>query len=175
MRKNISKSGKTELFAPRTEEHEIPKGKLGLVFCRECNAVYYKKSWHHNLRYLKKLRENLPVKFAICPACKMIKNKQFEGQIEITNIPQKISKELINLINSFCKRAYGRDPMDRLISINQPKNQRQSASLIITLTENQTAVRLAKKIKQTFKKATMKISYSSSPSDVAYVKLEFRI
>jgi hypothetical protein len=30
-------------------EKEKYHRKLGLVFCRECNAVYYKKSWHHNL------------------------------------------------------------------------------------------------------------------------------
>ncbi|MEE8131470.1 MAG: NMD3-related protein [Candidatus Paceibacterota bacterium] len=157
-----------ELPLEKTGKREIPKGKLGLVFCKECNSVYYKKSWHHNLRYLKKLRENLPIKFAICPACKMLKNRQFEGQIEIANIPQKISKELVNLIKSFCRRAYQRDPMDRLISIKNTKE-----GIIITTTENQLAVRLAKKIKQTFKKVKMKISYSSAPSDVVYVKLVF--
>lgn len=147
----------------------MPKGKLGLVFCRECDCVYYKKSWHHNLRHLKKLRENLPVRFAVCPACLMIKNKQFEGQIEIINIPLKISEELISFIKLFCRRAYERDPMDRLIGIKNIKG-----GLEATTTENQLAVKLAKKIKQTFKKAEMKISYSPSPSDVAYVKLVFR-
>lgn len=169
MKQNISKLEKSELFAPRTEKYEMPKGKLGLVFCRECNCVYYKKSWHHNLRHLKKLRENLPVHFAICPACRMVQNKQFEGQIEIINVPQKIVVELENLIKSFCRRAYERDPMDRLIEIKKIKR-----GLEVATTENQLAVKLAKKIKQTFKKAEMKISYSPSPSDVAYVKLEFR-
>lgn len=177
MKRDIVKLKEFTLFEPRTEKHEIPKGKLGLVFCRECNCVYYKKSWHHNLRYLKKLRENLPVKFAVCPACRMIKNKQFEGQIEINNVPQKISKELIHLIQSFCRRAYERDPLDRLISVNQPQNQRKSASMIVRTTENQLAVKLAKKIREVFKSASrrveMKISYSSAPSDVVYVKLKF--
>ncbi len=157
-----------ELRPSRTEKHEIPKGKLGLVFCRECNAVYYKKSWHHNLRNYKNLCEDLPIKFSMCLACKMIKNKQFEGRIEIINMPLKISDDLIRLVKSFCRRAYERDPMDRLIKIKDIKE-----GVILTTTENQLAVRLAKKIKQTFKKVEMKISYSSSPSDVAYVKLMF--
>ncbi len=51
--------------------------------------------------------------------------------------------------------------------------------LEITTTENQLAVKLAKKIKDTFKpacagrKVDMKISYSPAPSDVAYVKIVF--
>jgi len=158
-----------ELFEPRTEKREIPKGKLGLVFCSECNAVYFKKSWHHNLRNYKNLREDLPIKFAVCPACQMIKNKQFEGEIIIENAPSKIQNELINLIKSFCRRAYEKNPMHRLIEIkNSPRGIR------ITTTENQLAVKLAKKIKEVFKKAEMKISYSSAPSDVVYIKLEFR-
>ncbi|MEK7555588.1 MAG: NMD3-related protein [Patescibacteria group bacterium] len=168
MGKNISKIEKFESFEPRTEKHEMPKGKLGLVLCKECNAAYYKKSWHHNLRHFKELREDLRVSFVVCPACNMIKNKQFEGQIEIINIPLKISEELINLIKSFCRRAYERDPMDRLIGIKNTKG-----GLEATTTENQLAVKLAKKIKQTFKKVDMKISYSPTPSDVVYVKLEF--
>ena len=165
-------SGK--IISTRTEEHEVPKGKLGLVFCKDCSAVYYKKSWHHNLRNFKSIREDLPIKFSLCAACKMIKNKQFEGEITIKNIPSGIFNELEHLIMTFGRRAFERDPMDRIIAVKKNKNE-----MTITVTENQLAVKLAKKIKDTFKSASwrieMKISYSPQPSDVAYVKLEFRI
>ena len=159
---------KFELFEPRTEKHEIPKGKLGLILCPECNAAYYKKSWHHNLRYYKNLRENLPVKFAVCPACKMIKNRQFEGEIIIENAPAENYNELINLIKSFCRRAYGKDSQHRLIEMKNIKE-----GIRIAVTENQLAVKLAKKIKDTFKKVDYKVSYSPAPSDVTYIKLVF--
>ncbi len=168
MKKNLVKQEKIELYAPRTEEREIPKGKLGLIFCKECEAVYYKKSWHHNLRNYKKLKENLPVNFSLCPACQMIKNKQFEGEIIVKNVPEKIKKDLINLIKAFSQKAYERDPMDRLIAIKETKEGTR-----ITTTENQLAVKLAKKIKDVFKKVNMKISYSPQPSDVVYIKLTF--
>jgi len=161
-----------KMVSSHTEEHEIPKGKLGLVFCKDCNAVYYKKSWHHNLRNYKNIRENLPIKFSLCPACKMIKNKQFEGEIIIKNIPSGIFNELEHLIMTFSRRAYERDPMDRLVAIKKNKSE-----MTITVTENQLAVKIAKKIKDTFKSAKwridMKISYSPQPSDVAYIKLRF--
>jgi hypothetical protein len=103
----------------------------------------------------------------------MIKNKEFEGQLTISNFPPALETDLTKLIRNFCQRAYERDPMDRLISINQLKNQHKSASLVITLTENQLAVKLAKKIKEVFKKAKIEISYSPAPSDVVYIKLTF--
>ncbi len=169
----------------KPEQEEYRRGKLGLVFCKECKAVYYKKSWHHNLS--QKLKSSAKdgsasggknQKFVFCPACQMIKNRQFEGEIIIKNIPSKIYDDLVNLVKTFSHRAYRADPMDRLIGIknigiNQLKNQHKSASLVITLTENQLAVKLAKKIKEVFKKAKIEISYSPAPSDVVYIKLTF--
>ena len=139
-----------------------------MVICEKCDAVYYKKSWHRNLRDYKDLKENLGVKFSLCPACEMIKNRQFEGEIIIKNIPVKIKSDLINLAKTFSKRAFERDPMDRLIDIKETKD-----GLRITTTENQLAVKLAKKIKETFKKAELKITYSPAPSDVVYIRLVF--
>lgn len=167
-----------KIILPRNEEHKFSKGKSGLVFCKVCEAVYYKKSWHRNLRDYKNFppkadqpmaEKEIPLmKFSLCPACEMIKNKQFEGEIIIKNAPAKILNDLKHLIESFCKKAYERDLMHRLIAVKEIKGD-----LIITTTENQLAVKLAKKIKETFKKVSMKISYSPSPSDVAYVKIEF--
>ncbi|MBI5079159.1 hypothetical protein HZB06_00570 [Candidatus Wolfebacteria bacterium] len=152
----------------RREEHELPKGKTGLIFCRNCNIVYYKKSWHHNLRSHKKIREDLPVKFILCPACEMIKNKQFEGEIVVQNAPKKIIGDLTRLAEKFGQRAYRRDPLDRLIEIKNAKD-----GLKITTTENQLTVKMAKKINDVFKKAKLKITYSPAPSDVVYIKLVF--
>lgn len=172
MKKSIIKEEKIEFYNSRRNQHEFPKGKTGLVFCRICNAVYYKKSWHKNLRYYKNLREDLPVNFSVCPACKMIENRQFEGEIAIYNVPEKISENLIHLVENFGQRAYFQDPLHRVIGVRKTRE-----AIIITTTENQLAVKIAKKIKDTFKSASwiieMKISYSPKPSDVAYIKIRF--
>ncbi|MEK7481900.1 MAG: hypothetical protein AAB607_00910, partial [Patescibacteria group bacterium] len=160
----------TKIILRRREEREIPKGKAGVVFCKDCGAVYYKKSWHHNLRDYKNFSKDLPVSFVLCPACEMIKNNQFEGRIIIENIPAKNSEDLRHLIEGFCHRAYLRDPLDRLIKIKKPK----VGVLEIITTENQLAAKLAKKIKEVFKKITEKISYSASPSDVVYIQMKFK-
>ncbi|KKQ23393.1 hypothetical protein A2999_00020 [Candidatus Wolfebacteria bacterium RIFCSPLOWO2_01_FULL_38_11] len=159
-----------KIILARREKHEIPKGFKGLVLCPICGASFYKKAWHHNLRNYKNLKENLEVKFLICPACRMIKNKQFEGEVKILNIPQNNLDNLIHLIEAFGHRAYLIDSQHRLINIKKVKD-----GLIVTTTENQLAVKIAKKIKEVFKKIDIKTSYSPSPSDVVYIKLEFRI
>lgn len=158
-----------KIIPRRGEKHEILKGKKGVVVCKNCDAAYCVKSWRHSLNDCKNL-DDTAMKFSFCPACQMIKNKQFEGEIVIKNAPVKIKNDLKHLIESFCKKAYERDPMDRLIAVKEA-----NGNLIITTTENQLAVKLAKKIKETFKKAEVKIAYSPAPSDVAYVKIEFRI
>ena len=163
-----------KIILRRREEREIPKGKAGIVFCGPlpggCGAVYYKKSWHHNLRNYKSFSKDLPVSFVFCPACEMIKNNQFEGRIIIENIPVKNLEELRHLIEGFCHRAYLRDPLDRLIKIKNLK----ADILEVTTTENQLAAKLAKKIKEVFKKTTEKISYSASPGDTIYIKMKFK-
>ena len=157
-----------EMRPQRTQEHEFPKGKEGLVFCKVCNAVYYKKSWHHNLRYYKNLRESLPVKFAVCPACVMMQSGKFEGRILITNAPARIRENLEHLIHAFTHRAFQRDPMDRLIAITQTKE-----GLEITATENQLAVKLAKKIKDVYKKVRMRVSFGHAKDKASNIVIEF--
>lgn len=161
-----------KIYKQRSEEHEIihniPKNYKGLILCKECNATYYKKSWHHNLRGYN-AGSDASVRFVLCPACKIAKNKQFEGEIVISNVPEQTRENLKNLILAYCHRAYRDDNQHRLISLKELKN-----SLIATTTENQLAIRLAKKIKDTFKKVEIKKTYSPSPSDVVYIKIEFK-
>ena len=152
----------------RTYEHDFPKGEGGLVFCKICNAVYFKKSWHHSLRYHKKLREDLPVKFSLCPACVMIKSGTFEGRILMKNVQADIRENLLNLIHAFTYRAFKRDPMDRLIDAKSTRD-----GLEVTTTENQLAVKLAKKIKDVYKKARMNVSYGHAKDKASYITIEF--
>ena len=156
-------------FPPQDiKKKEFPLGEKGVIVCPVCHSVYYKKSWHHpNLNSKFKI---LNSKIQLCPACRMIEDKEFEGQLTISGFPPDLKMDLIQLIKNFCQRAFERDPMDRLIGIKT-----ESDGLTITTTENQLAVKLAKKIKEVFNKykVQIKISYSPEPSDVAYIKINF--
>lgn len=153
---------------PQEEWRGEMKGKEGLVFCRSCGSVYYKKFWHHNLRRYKNLRDDLAVSFVLCPACKMIESKKFEGQVVVEGLPKNLFENVVNLAEAFCYRAYQKDPMDRLINI-----KKTNGGLTIFTTENQLALKLAHKIKDVFKKVDMKTSYAPSPTNAAYIILTF--
>ncbi len=154
-------------------EAEFGGGKKGLLMCQNCGAVYYKKHWHHGLESLNKKEEtafskDTPVKFVSCPACMMIKNNQFEGRVAIKSVPEGVVQELQGLIENFGKRAYGKDSMDRLIGIKKKGDFWE-----VTLTENQSANKLAKKIKEVFKTVKQAEEFSPEPSDVVYITIEF--
>ena len=100
----------------------------------------------------------------------MIKNKEFEGKLTISDFPLALEADLNKLIKNFCQRAFERDALHRLIDIKS-----DSGSLMATTTENQLAVKLAKKIKEVFgkNKIQIKISYSADPGDTVYIKIKF--
>jgi len=158
-----------ELPVSRTGKKEFPFGEKGIVSCSGCQSVYYQKSWHHNKNSKFKIQNS---KLRLCPACQMIKNKEFEGQLTISNFPPTLETDLTKLIRNFCQRAYERDPLHRLIDIKD-----DSGNLMVTTTENQLAVKLAKKIREVFSKnkVQIKISYSPEPSDAVYIKINFAL
>lgn len=137
-----------EKFEQRREKHEFPKAYKELAMCKMCGAVYYKKSWRHNFKNsdYRKLLRKFPINWTICPADRMIKNGQFEGKLTVKNIPHKYKEELIDLIAGFGNRAYQKDSQHRIINIKNLAGN----SLLITTTENQMALQMAKKIKNAF-------------------------
>lgn len=152
----------------RHEGEEFGKGKRGLIICPDCKAVYFKKSWHHSMVHFGGKKEDASVTFALCPADQMIKNGQYEGKVVVKNLAENFASEVINLIKNTADIAFENDPMDRLISV-----KKEGKDLVALTTENELAVKIAKKIKDAHAKAKVKISYFSEPSDVSLAVVEF--
>jgi len=79
-----------------------------------------------------------------------------------------MTSELANLIHSYGRKSYLRDPQDRLVSVRQ-----QGDTMEVTMTDNQLAVRLAKKIKEVFSKVTLAISHSGEQYESQFARLRF--
>ena len=183
--------GKFQPRMPKSkkEEAEFGPGKIDIIICKECGAVYYYKNWHSKLETYKELKEIKPLKFTVCPACQMIKDKKYEGEIILENVPENIREDIKNLAENFGKRAQERDPLDRIISIEEIKVKRPTAQrkrkavsreefkglidIRILFTENQLAQRLAKKLNETFSKKLKVLISHSHQEDIVRIKITF--
>lgn len=153
------------------------KAEAGVVLCKNCGAAYHKKSWRHGMEEFNKGetesissgKNDVPVKFADCPACQMIKNHQYEGRITVKNLPEASELSLRELAEGFGKRAYEQDPMHRLIEIKKLEN----GNWEIKTTENEMANKLAHKIKTSFSHVKSRTHFAGDPSDVAEIVIEF--
>lgn len=167
--KNITPKNISASFPkPKKEEREFGKSKKGVIACKKCNALLWQGSWHHRSQVKPKIRKNKQNGFTICPACKMIKNKMYEGELVIENINPKIKNLILNTIRNKGKNEFKSDSQDRIISIN---NDEFNGRINILTTENQLALRIARKIKKSFN-GSMKVVYSKKESVVrTYVLL----
>jgi len=146
-------------------------------------------SWYHRLSNYPELKRLKRVKFVFCPACQMIKNKKYEGEIILGNVPEKIKKDIETLAENFGERAATADPMDRVISIKEEKIKRVTAkrkrgagsrkefegqrNIRILTTENQLAQRIAQKINEIFGgKLSLLISHSHQ-EDTVRIRIKF--
>lgn len=148
---------------------EFGPGKIDIVFCSDCSIVYYKKSWHHNLRNKKNIERARHVAFELCPACKMKKNNQYEGEIRISGVPAQKQKEILNAVSAIGERAYIKDPLDRVL-----KTKISGKNINIYLSENQLANRMAKKLSEIYKKSFSRpVLHKGKGEDVFIMTMEW--
>ena len=139
-------SRKRGIKLSRHAEQEFGPGKTDIIFCPEGDEVYYYKSWHHDLRDYPYLKETKPVYFKLCPFHQMKKNRQWEGEVRISDVPEKYRERVLQTAENVSREAYRRDPMDRILNIKQSKKE-----ITIYTSENQLAQKIARKITASFK------------------------
>lgn len=138
---------------------EFGPGKKEFLMCPDCTIWYYEKSWHHTLGDFRHLTEDKAVAFKRCPACEMIRSGKFEGEVILKTLPEK-RLELYRLIENAARRAFERDPLDRVIRVTFSKKTGR-----ISTTENQLAVAIAKQIQKAFK-GELRIKWSRGEDTV---------
>lgn len=155
-------------FPWKKQDSEKGPGKKDVLLCPKCGAVYWNKSWHNDFHKYKD-KSDFNIKEEVCPACQMIQENRFEGEIRISDIPDQYKEDLKNMVDNMDQTAQEKDPLDRVIDIED-----QSSQMRITTTENQLAVQIAKKINKAFPVADLDINYSDSRSKLARVKVVFK-
>lgn len=154
------------------QHDEYGQARKEITMCRRCHGILIKNVWRPaGFQWPKNMRlPHTKTKLILCPACKMIESNLYEGELLILDVPEKEKTELLRLISAFSDRARMHDHQDRIIDLKKRGN-----GFRVTTTENQLAVKLGKKIRDTFKKDRVRysVSYSQEPYEVARVRLEF--
>lgn len=153
------------------EHEEFGREHKGSIVCPRCHNVHFKKMWHvpgsapkhEDGEGVAHAREEL------CPACKMVEEHLFEGELFVEEVPVKHKTELLNLIHNVGKHATEIDPQHRIIDIEETRD-----GIRVTTTENQLADRIAKKIQEAFKAVDVRSSHSKEPYEVDRVHVIFR-
>ena len=131
---------------PRRESEEFGPGKAGFLLCPDCKAVYDKKRWVADFAGVRDINERKRVAFRRCPACQMIRDRKFEGQVIAQGVPARRVEEVLARIRNVGDLARRRDPLDRIIAV-----RRRGQRIELTTTENQLAVRIGREIRDLVK------------------------
>lgn len=173
IRMAFAKGGKSNrgLFGDRKSRkaaQEFGPGRKDFVLCPVGGEAYFKKSWHASLSESPNLSESKGIQYRLCPFHQMVKNKQFEGEIIIENVPDKNRDELVRLIERGGEHATRSDPMDRIIRIEAKKG-----TIRVETSENQMAQKIANKIRSRFSKTRRRVSRGKGNSDVVRIRISF--
>ena len=166
------KQGKISRPGPHSkkDEQEFGKARKEFIICMDCGSCYFDKSWHHALDEEKTahFKQDKTVKFDLCPACKMGKERRYEGEvvIKMSDKRQGTRDQVKNSIKNSDEMARQRDPMDRVLWTEEKPD-----GLHVFTSENQLAVKIGKKIHSSFAKGKLTIKHSQD-EDVMRVYFE---
>jgi hypothetical protein len=145
----------------KDRQHQKP---TGMVLCDRCGAVYFEGHWHTSpaLSAILRKSEKTVGEKELCLQCRMAKSGQkaneggFEGEVTLDNLGNLEEKaEILSTIRNVGNKATARDPMDRIINIDD-----RGARVVVTTTENQLAVALGKAVDAAHKGGKLTIVFS---------------
>ena len=164
----------TKTFAPPRQAtgwwaHEGRKLSSAQL-CERCEAVWYDGHWHTApglaavLRAKKKTAKGTK-KPMLCHECHVAvhgpanpKDKLYEGQLTLDGLKDDKEKaQILATIRNFAAKQTKRDPEDRIVAIDD-RGQR----VVVTTTENQTAVGMGKAVDAAHKGGTLVIAWSKT-------------
>jgi NMD protein affecting ribosome stability and mRNA decay len=155
---------------PRQYAAAERRARRGVQVCKSCRAVNYQKHWRHDSEKMRLERRlsNIQVEHVLCPACTMVKTSQYEAKVIIRGVPRRFAPELVGLITTIGRKAWNKDPEDRVISI-----RKDGDDVVLTTTESRLAVFLAKKIRDAFKRVSLDVRYAKETHDATLIRVHF--
>jgi len=142
--------GKTIKEIRSQRQKERSKENKSYLYCRKCGAVFIDKVW----KMIDKKEIPKIIKKTLCPACQMIQNKNYEGEIKIEflkEIDEESKREIENIVKNISEIDYTYNVLSQLAEFKKFKNYWE-----IFTTNNQLAKRIAQKIQKILSKKILK-------------------
>lgn len=128
----------------------------GLLYCRGCGAVYYRRRWI--LTPPDEIRDRVEfgpdVRSIFCPACRKIRDRYPSGELRLIGVSPQERKELFRLLRNEEERAREKNPLERIMRVQTNGS---------TWTVETTTEKLAQRLGRCLEKARGgKVNYSWS-------------
>lgn len=143
-------------------QHQKP---AGMRLCSHCGAVYFDGHWHTAPTLSSILRKSghpAASEKELCIQCHLAvhgpepKKLGFEGEVTLDGLTHFEEKgEILRTVRNVGNAAVKRDPMDRIIAIDD-----RGERVVITTTENQLAVAIGKAVDAAHKGGKLTIVFS---------------
>lgn len=137
-------------------EHEVQKA--GTLHCSTCGSAYFDGHWH-TLPVTARRIVRTVARGASCPACAAERAKRphnWEGEFILRGVGLAHRAEVLAVIRNFGARARTRNIESRILDIDA-----RGKDMMVHTTQNQLAVRIAKKVDESFKGGSLDIQYGN--------------
>lgn len=112
--------------------------------CPVCHLVYHRKHWSKNDAYYEQVKNR--AEKHTCPACRKIEDRFPMGIVYVTGGFLADHKEnVMQLIRNQAQLEYGRNPLDRIMSLNPRNNE-----LVVETTSEHLAMSLGRALERAF-------------------------
>jgi len=92
------------------------------TICPGCKAIYTNKKWSLDEKQRGKIEKTTGITYQMCPACRKIKDRFPMGILTLSGeFLFNHHQDILNLLRSEEKRAVAKNPLERIISIEERK------------------------------------------------------
>ena len=134
------------LWQDRAVQHK-QSGRPGSIICTRCHAVCHDKHWYTDPEEFKDLSKDKSAERALCPGCKRIDQKIYDGQVVLEGEFWKGHKDTVmGLIKHTEGKAWHHNPRARIATIQEDGNRME-----ILTTTKWLAERIGKEMHKSFK------------------------
>ncbi|MBX9686728.1 MAG: hypothetical protein K2X27_08500 [Candidatus Obscuribacterales bacterium] len=123
------------------------KTQAGTAVCERCQAVGMHKHWFVDNALYESMAGNPLVRMVVCPGCKRIEKKVYEGEVLLDSPLLAENREMVyGTLYHAAAKAFLRNPLSRVALIEEEGEQIRIVTTTCTLAE-----RLGKAIQKAFK------------------------